>query len=86
MREDDRGRIGLIVGITEYTYKPTLPTRLPTRNIFTAPTIRCSLSAINIIESVRDSKEGSTGKGGSVEFKSSKTSQSPPPFSLETMG
>ena len=72
-RGEDRGSIRLIVGITEYTYKPTLPTRLPTRNILTAPTIRCSLSTINIIESIRDSKESSTGERGCLEFASSKT-------------
>lgn len=72
LRREDRW-IGLIVGITEYTYKPTIPTRLPTRDILTTPTIRCSLSAINIIESIRDSKEGSTRKRGCIEFKSSKT-------------
>jgi hypothetical protein len=72
----------LIAGVTEYTYKPTLPTRLPTRNISTTPTIRCSLSTPHIIESIRDSKEGSTGERGCLEFKSSKTGMSPPSSGL----
>jgi hypothetical protein len=76
----------LIAGVTEYAYKPTLPTRFPTRNILTTPTIRCSLSAFNLIESIRDSKEGSTGKRRSLEFKSSKTGESPPIPHLVIMG
>jgi hypothetical protein len=73
-----RRRMELIEGIAEYTYKPALPTRLPTRNISTTPTIRRSLSAFNLIESIRDSEEGSTGKRGCPEFTSSKTGESPP--------
>jgi hypothetical protein len=68
---------GLRAGIAEHTYKPTLPTRFPTRNILTTSTIRRSLSTINQLELVRDSKEGSTGKRGCLEFKSSKTGMSP---------
>jgi hypothetical protein len=40
-------RMELIAGIAEHTYKPTLPTRFPTGDILTTPTIRRSLSAIN---------------------------------------
>jgi hypothetical protein len=76
----------LIAGITEYTYKPTLPTGLPTGNILTSPTIRRSLSAFNLIESIRDSEEGSTGKRGCPESTSSKTGESPPIPHLVIMG
>jgi len=86
LRREDRGRFGLIVGITEYTYKPTLPTRLPTRNILTTPTIGCSLSTFDLIEFIRDSKEGSTGKRGCVEFKSRQAGESPPIPSMDDNG
>jgi hypothetical protein len=81
-RREDRGRVGLIVGLTEYTDKPPLPTRFPTGNILTTPTIRRSLSAFNLIESIRDSEEGSTGKRGCLEFQSSKAGMSPPSSGL----
>ena len=72
---NERG-MELIKGIAQHTYKPTLPTRLPTRNILTTTTIRRSLSTIDQLESIRDSKEGSTGKRGSLEPKSRKTGRS----------
>ena len=73
---------GLIAGVTEYTYKSTLPTGLPTGNILTTPTIRRSVSTTHQLELVRDSKEGSTGKRGCPKSKSSKTSMSPPSSGL----
>ena len=82
---NERG-MELIVGIAQHTYKSTLPTRLPTRNILTTTTIRRSLSTINQLESIRDSEEGSTGKRGSLEPKSRKTGQSQHPLQEVSKG